>query len=150
MAPGKNDAGICTDDFSTSSKSTYVTSTNVKRLKSKSKWKILAQAIITKNRKTETRISNNDHEKEQNQYLSQILRFPSYNLIKCNVHSKAELPSRVSPSNTCEQARGRDNADEERRTWYHVLAKGYSEINLKVNIYQNKLYWVDPLWIFPL
>ena len=91
---------------------------------------------ITKNKKKESRNSNSfkrctedsDH---------QIIRFPSYNLIHYKVLANANLLSRGYSISESEQPAMFEDADEERRTWYEIVAHGYSAVNLKVRTQQE-------------
>ena len=94
------------------------------------KWKILAKAI-TKNKKKESRISNS-FERCTDDSGHQITRFPSYNLIHYKVLSKANLLSRAYSISEPEQPDISEDSDEERRTWYEIVAHGYNAVNLKV------------------
>ena len=98
---------------------------------SNSKWKILAQAI-RKSANVSASTSQEDDNNDLNQEKS-ILRYPSYDLIQCkrsctNSHDQSLAGiSKQKHDNS-------DRSEENRRIWYHIVAKEYNEISLKVSL----------------
>ena len=132
MSPTKNDSGSHrVKNISLSPKSipehgTFKTNVS----SSKSKWRILAQAIkksgttSTQNSKT---YGNKDLKNENS-----LLRYPSYDLIQCSKAPTDASDSSVEDSLNQNKSEV-DRSDANRRIWFQIRAKGYSEINLKVS-----------------
>ena len=96
---------------------------------SNSKWKILAQAI-RKSANASASTSQEDDNNDLNQEKS-ILRYPSYDLIQCNKASRDSCDSSTDRSSH-EKHDNFDSSEENRRLWFHIGAKRYGEIDLKV------------------
>ena len=100
-------------------------------ISSNSKWKILAQAI-RKSANVSASTSKEDDNNDLNQEKA-ILRYPSYDLIQC----KRTCTNAHDPSFADRSRQKHDNSDrseECRRIWYHIVAKEYDEISLKVSL----------------
>ena len=133
MSPTKNNSSKNeTENISLSSKpiqdrvrmKNNVTSSN-------SKWKILAQAI-RKSANASASTSQEDDNNDLNQEKS-ILRYPSYDLIKCK-KACTILHDQPLVGRSGQQHDNSDRSEENRRIWYHIVAKEYDEISLKVSL----------------
>ena len=133
MSPTKNNSSKNeTENISLSSKpiqdrvrmKNNVTSSN-------SKWKILAQAI-RKSANASASMSQEDDNNDLNQEKS-ILRYPSYDLIKCK-KTCTILHDQPLVCRSRQQHDNSDRSEENRRIWYHIVAKEYDEISLKVSL----------------
>ena len=98
---------------------------------SNSKWKILAQAI-RKSANASASTSQEDDNNDLNQEKS-ILRYPSYDLIKCK-KTCTILHDQPLVCRSRQQHDNSDRSEENRRIWYHIVAKEYDEISLKVSL----------------
>ena len=98
---------------------------------SNSKWKILAQAI-RKSANASASKSQEDDNNDLNQEKS-ILRYPSYDLIKCK-KTCTILHDQPLVCRSRQQHDNSDRSEENRRIWYHIVAKEYDEISLKVSL----------------
>ena len=98
---------------------------------SNSKWKILAQAI----RKSANALASTSEEDDNNDLNQEksILRYPSYDLIKCEKICTI-LHDQPLVSRSGQQHNDSDRSEENRRIWYHIVAKEYDEISLKVSL----------------
>ena len=133
MAPATNNPSSSTGAGSEKSTPTRITM-QINTKPKKSKWKLLAKAII-KNRNTESkRISENNGRDiflpAQDKNSSHLLRFPSYKLIESKI-LKNFKPSCVGALNANNEKSIADQ-DVERRTWYQISADGYADVDLKV------------------
>ena len=98
---------------------------------SNSKWKILAQAI-RKSANVSASTSQEDDNNDLNQEKS-ILRYPSYDLIQCKrTCTKSHDQSLADRSK--QKHDNSDRSEENRRIWYHIVAKEYNEISLEVSL----------------
>ena len=138
MAPATNNTNSIStrkDITSTSLNSASTIPVRKANLKPKSKWKILADAII-KNRANEYQANTkNDSEENltlQDKDISQILRFPSYELIECTKLANFKPRLSHTPNVIDDQGCTRADPDEIRRAWYQIFARGH-EIDIKVS-----------------
>ena len=137
MAPATNNTSTISKSNETTSTCLNSASTIPVRkanLKTKSKWKILADAII-KDRANEYQINPKNKSEENltlhDKDISQILRFPSYELIECTKLDSFKA-RRLTTPNVIDQGCTRGDPDEERRSWYQIVAHGY-EVDIKVS-----------------
>ena len=132
MSPTKNDSrSNRVENISLSPKSIQEHGTFKKNVSSsKSKWRILAQAI----KKGGTTSTQNSKESENKDLTNEnsIIRYPSYDLIQC---TKAPTDaSDSSAEDSLNQNKSEvDRSEANRRIWFKIRAKGYNEINLKVS-----------------
>ena len=128
MAPTKsNSSSECKSNFTVNLKPTLPVSPEGNNLRlSKSRWKILAQAIRKKGKYLKN--GSNVCDKNTDLKSTHILRYPTYDLISCQRCSDPHFKNETQ-KDTTEFV----NHDERQRTWYNIAAKGYSEISLKVS-----------------
>ena len=138
MAPATNNTSTISKSNETTSTCLNSASTIPVRkanLKTKSKWKILADAII-KDRANEYQINPKNKSEENltlhDKDISQILRFPSYELIECTKLANFKPRHLRTPNTTDDQGCKRADPDEIRRAWYQIFARGH-EIDIKVS-----------------
>ena len=128
MAPTKsNSSSECKSNFTVNLKPTQPVSPESQNLKlSKSRWKILAQAIRSKRK--DLKNGSNECDKNNDLKSTHILRYPTYDLISCQRCSDPHVKNEIQ-KDTKEIVKH----DESQRTWYYIAAKGYREISLKVS-----------------
>ena len=97
---------------------------------SKSKWKILAQAI-RKNADSSAFTNLENASTDLNREKS-ILRYPSYDLIQCK-RTRTNALDLTSEGKSSQTKDNFDRSEENRRVWYNIFTKGYDEISLKVS-----------------
>ena len=98
----------------------------------KSRWQLLARAIKG-NEIVEIKDDKNKNDQDTSLTKSNLLRYPSYNLLQCN----------KLPDSSCTKSLCLSNGDKEaqpnihetgHRAWFQVSAEDYKEINLKVSL----------------
>ena len=99
----------------------------------KSRWKLLARAIKG-NEIVETKNDKNENDKDRSLTESNVLRYPSYNLLHCN-----KLPDSSCTKSLCPSIGDKEDAQPNihetgNRAWFQVSAEDYKEINLKVSL----------------
>ena len=132
MSPTKNDSrSNRVENISLSPKSIQEHGTFKKNVSSsKSKWRILAQAI----KKGGTTSTQNSKESENKDLTNEnsIIRYPSYDLIQCTKATTDASDSSAEDSLNQNKSEV-DRSEANRRIWFKIRAKGYNEINLKVS-----------------
>jgi len=128
MAPTKsNSSSDCVSNCPVHLKSTLPLNPESNNFKlPQSRWKILAQAI--RNKGTAKINSSKECDKNTDLNSTHMLRYPNYDLIRCQRCTDPHIKNGKEKDN-----RQIVNYNENRRTWYYILAKGYSEISLKVS-----------------
>ena len=132
MSPTKNDSrSNRVENISLSSKSIQEHGTFKKNVSSsKSKWRILAQAI---KKSGSTSIKNSKtYENKDLKNENSILRYPSYDLIQCT-KATTDAPDSFTEGTLSQNKSEVDRSEANRRIWLQICAKGYNEINLKVS-----------------
>ena len=137
MSPTKNDSRSSrVENISLSPKSIAENGTFKRNVSSsKSKWRILAQAI--KKSGTTSTQNSKTYENKDLKNENSILRYPSYDLIQCTkaTYDASDSPTKDSLNQNKSDV---DRSEANRRIWFQIRAKGYNEINLKVsNVYLN-------------
>ena len=127
MAPTKsNSSSNCVSNCPIQLKTTLPLNTESTSFKlSQYRWKLLAQAIRNKGKAEKNASKECDKNSDLNS--THMLRYPSYDLIRCQRCADPHIKNATETDN-----RQIVNYHENRRTWYYILAKGYSEISLKV------------------
>ena len=97
---------------------------------SKSKWRILAQAI--KKSGTTSTQNSKTYENKDLKNENSILRYPSYDLIQC-AKATTDAPDSFTEGTLSQNKSEVDRSEANRRIWFQIRAKGYNEINLKVS-----------------
>ena len=98
----------------------------------KSRWKLLARAIKGKEI-VQIKDDKNQNDQDRSLIESNVLRYPSYNLLHCNKLPDYSCTKSLCPSIGDKEAQ--PNIHETgHRAWFQVSAEDYKEINLKVSL----------------
>ena len=136
MAPTKNKSSnhSCVDSLSVQLKSPIVSvGKNTTFTSSKSRWKILANAI-KRTGTIEAKACINEYNENIGLSIPNLLRYPSYNLIHCRPLSKAHKTYSDTTKNQDEQS---VVSKDDQQTWYQIVAQEYTEISLKVCLFND-------------
>ena len=102
----------------------------------KSRWKLLARAIKGKE-VVEIKDDKNQNDQDRSLTKSNILRYPSYNLLQCNKLPDSSCTKSPYPSIGDKEDTQPNVYETGHRTWFKVSAEDYKEINLMVSWNNN-------------
>ena len=99
----------------------------------KSRWKLLARAIKGKEI-VQRKDDKNQNDQDRSLTESNVLRYPSYNLLQCNKLTDSSCTKSLCPSIGDEEDTQPNIYETGHCAWFKVSAEDYKEINLKVSL----------------
>ena len=99
----------------------------------KSRWKLLARAIKG-NGIVEIKDDKNENDQDRSLTKSNVLRYPSYNLLQCNKLTDSSCTKSSCPSIGDKEDTQPNIYETGHCAWFKVSAEDYKEINLKVSL----------------
>ena len=99
----------------------------------KSRWKLLARAIKG-NEIVEIKDDKNENDQDRSLTKSNVLRYPSYNLLQCNKLTDSSCTKSLCPSIGDKEDTQPNIYETGHCAWFKVSAEDYKEINLKVSL----------------